>query len=269
MKNSNNKILTIAVVLLLLTNIALVVFMMKGSNSHYGKHPGGRDEPFEMMVKELNMTEQQQKDFKQQKEEHFKNIKPLFDSVRAIWQPDDGSLGELVHNYDLTDALSPFLDGTAPPVLRASISSTKKLIRQGDLVVSRLRSYLKEIAIVQVGDGLPMVASTEFIVLRPKSTATLPVEALLIYLRSQLPQLVFKWSQDGSNHPRFDERELLRLPVPRVLIATPDDYVQAVRTMIASRGRATQLLDAAKRAVEIAIEKDEAAGLAYLKSQLQ
>lgn len=83
MKSSNNKILTIAVVLLLLTNIAMVVFMMKGRNHHKSKGSGGKGDPFEMMVKELNMTEQQQKDYKQLKEDHFKTIKPLFDSVRA------------------------------------------------------------------------------------------------------------------------------------------------------------------------------------------
>ncbi len=36
-----------------------------------------------MMVKELNMTEQQQTEYKAMKEEHFKNMRPLFDSVRA------------------------------------------------------------------------------------------------------------------------------------------------------------------------------------------
>jgi Spy/CpxP family protein refolding chaperone len=81
MKNSNTKILTIAVVLLLLTNIALVVFMMKGKKS--GAERPGKGDPFEMMVKELNMTDQQQKDYKLQKEEHLKTIKPLFDSVRS------------------------------------------------------------------------------------------------------------------------------------------------------------------------------------------
>ena len=81
MKNSNNKILTIAVVLLLLVNIALVIFMVRGKKP--GEKARGKGDPFEMMVKELNMTEQQQKDYKAQKEEHLKNIKPLFDSVRA------------------------------------------------------------------------------------------------------------------------------------------------------------------------------------------
>lgn len=36
----------------------------------------------EMMMKELKMTEQQQADFKNMKDEHFKNIRPLFDSMR-------------------------------------------------------------------------------------------------------------------------------------------------------------------------------------------
>ena len=81
MKNSTNRILTIAVVILLLANILLVYFLVT-ANKHEGKRPG-RGEPFEMMAKELNMTEQQKKDFKQLKEDHFKNVRPLFDSVRA------------------------------------------------------------------------------------------------------------------------------------------------------------------------------------------
>jgi periplasmic protein CpxP/Spy len=83
MKNSGNKILTIAVVLLLITNIALVVFMVLGRNKSGGRYSGGRGDMAEMMVKELNMTEQQKKDHKQLKEEHFKNIRPLLDSVRS------------------------------------------------------------------------------------------------------------------------------------------------------------------------------------------
>ena len=80
MKNPTNKILAIAVVFLLLTNIALVIFMLNKKSQGDKRH--GRVDPFEVMVKELKMTEQQQKEYKLQKDEHFKNIKPLFDSVR-------------------------------------------------------------------------------------------------------------------------------------------------------------------------------------------
>ena len=80
MKNPTNKILAIAVVFLFLTNIALVIFMLNKKSQGDKRH--GRVDPFEVMVKELKMTEQQQKEYKLQKDEHFKNIKPLFDSVR-------------------------------------------------------------------------------------------------------------------------------------------------------------------------------------------
>lgn len=188
----------------------------------------------------------------------------LFYSIRNAWQPEKADAIEKVRNYDLSDALSPFLDNSKEPVECSEIASNKKIIQDGDLVVSRLRSYLKEIAVVKPGDGTLMVASTEFIVLRPKSGTSLPVEALLVYLRSELPQLVFKWSQDGSNHPRFDEGELLRLPVPKALIARGGEFVAAVQSMITLQERSKQLLEAAKRAVEIAIEQDETAGMAYL-----
>ena len=97
----NNKILTIAVVLLLLTNIALVAFMLtekKGKTE--GKRQGGR-EPFELMVKELGMTDQQQKDYKGLKEAHFKNVRPLFDSIRAA----KTAFYNLIKNGEVSDSV--------------------------------------------------------------------------------------------------------------------------------------------------------------------
>lgn len=83
MKNSTTKILTIAVVLLLLVNIGLVTFMVMGKNNGNAWHAGGKNDPAEMMAKELGMTEQQKKDYKLLKDGHFKNIKPFYDSLRA------------------------------------------------------------------------------------------------------------------------------------------------------------------------------------------
>ena len=81
MKSSTNKILTIAVVLLLVTNVALVAFMIMGKNKRSEK-PQARKSTSDMMAKELNMTEEQKKNHKLSKEEHLKNVKPLFDSIR-------------------------------------------------------------------------------------------------------------------------------------------------------------------------------------------
>ena len=194
-----------------------------------------------------------------------KPLSAMFRSARELWQPESAPTNETIRNYDLNDALSPFLNDTKTPTYPAEIASTKKRLQKGDIVISRLRSYLKEIAVVQTDGKEPMVCSTEFIVLRPKAGA-IPVEALLVYLRSTLPQLIFKWSQDGSNHPRFDEKELLNLHVPDIVASISQELSDSVNAATRARQRATELLEAAKRAVEIAIEDSETAALAYLKS---
>jgi isocitrate lyase len=84
-----------------------------------------------------------------------------------------------------------------------------------------------------------------------------------------LPQLVFKWSQDGSNHPRFDERELLNLRVPDIVVAQQDCIAEMLESSIRERRRATELLDAIKRAVEIAIESDEASAIEFLNLTME
>jgi periplasmic protein CpxP/Spy len=81
MKSSTNKILTVAVVLLLLTNIALVAFIMLGKNKCSEKR-SSRIGTSDMMAKELNMTEEQKKSHKLLKDEHMKNVKVLFDSLK-------------------------------------------------------------------------------------------------------------------------------------------------------------------------------------------
>lgn len=92
-----NKILTIAVVLLLLINLTMLFFMFKGRRHHEMQ----RSDNFELMVKELSMTEQQKNDFKKLKEEHFKAIRPVFDSMRTLKQ----SLFNLVKSDSVSDSV--------------------------------------------------------------------------------------------------------------------------------------------------------------------
>ena len=167
-------------------------------------------------------------------------VSDQYRSVRQLWQPDQASAADQVRNYDLTDALQPFLDETVEPATRDTIASTKKKLKPGDLVVSRLRSYLKEIAVVLDTGPMPMVGSTEFIVLRPQKCAV-RVEALLVYLRSKYVQTVLKWCQDGSNHPRFREAELLNLRIPSVVRDHQDEIVAKAQPSIQARREARRL----------------------------
>ncbi len=105
--------------------------------------------------------------------------------------------------------------------------------------------------VLNTGD-VPMVGSSEFIVLRPEAEA-IRVEALLVYLRSRYVQTVLKWCQDGSNHPRFDQKELLNLPVPDVVRDNQEEIVDKVNASINARRETCRLLEEAKTMVEKAI----------------
>ena len=98
MNNPTNKVLTIALVLLLLVNVAMLVFVVKDKKS-----PSRRSgkAPFERMVKELDMNEQQKKQYDSLRESHFSSIRPLFDSMRTTRQ----ALFNLMKEETLNDSI--------------------------------------------------------------------------------------------------------------------------------------------------------------------
>jgi type I restriction enzyme S subunit len=185
------------------------------------------------------------------------------DSIRDQWLPERAPPETLVRNFDVTDALVPLLDTEKEPSAAQDIGSMKKVLKDGDLAISRLRAYLKEIAVVRTGDDLPSVGSSEFIVLRPRGNSISP-EALMVLLRSPPVQTILKFCQDGSQHPRFSEKDLLAIPVPDAVVRASPEITAIVLRGFAARRRAAALLEAAKRAVEIAVEQDEAAALQLL-----
>jgi type I restriction enzyme M protein len=91
------------------------------------------------------------------------------DSIREMFVPDRAPPEKLVRNYDVTDALLPLLDAEKEPQAAGDIGSVKKTLKDGDVAISRLRAYLREVAVVRTGDDTPSVGSSEFIVLRPKA----------------------------------------------------------------------------------------------------
>ena len=177
------------------------------------------------------------------------NVAARAAGVRDMWDPTQANRGEVVRNFDVTDALQPFLDDTKEPQKAAEIGSAKKCFQTGDVVVSRLRSYLQEIAVVRTSGKPQSVGSSEFIVLRPTDTG-LTAETLMVYLRSPLVQTILKWSQDGSNHPRFTEDDLLAIPVPDRVLGVQKQIDRFVSDAIEACREAARLLELAKTAIE-------------------
>ncbi len=184
-----------------------------------------------------------------------------------MFDPTTAKPGELVRNFDLTDALQPVLNDERPTMLAREVGSSKKRFAAGDVVISRLRAYLREIALVRTTSTVPAVGSSEFIVLRPRDVGkpAFSRAALLVFLRSSPVQTILKWSRDGSHHPRFGEEDLMCIPVPDAICAVAPKVEKLFEETLAARAQARALLAQAKRAVETAIEESETAALKYLK----
>lgn len=141
-------------------------------------------------------------------------------------------------------------------------SRASQIVRAGDVLTSSVRPIRRLSALVTPEqDGY--VCSSGFMVLEPRDV---PSEVLLTYLRLPVVCELMDLHTSASLYPAISETDLLALPYHPISPAAEKGIVLAVQSAHAARRKAHTLLDAAKRAVEIAIEESESAALEYLSS---
>lgn len=141
-------------------------------------------------------------------------------------------------------------------------SRATSYVRKGDVLTSSVRPIRRLSALVTPEqDGF--VCSSGFVVLQPLDASA---ELLMTYLR--LPPIceLMDLHTSASLYPAISETDLLVLPFHPVSTQVESEIVQSVQSAHAARRKANALLDVARRAVEIAIEQDEAAGMAYIEA---
>ena len=138
-------------------------------------------------------------------------------------------------------------------------------VKGGDVITSTVRP-IRRLSAVIAPEQSGFVCSSGFVVLRPRSIAP---EVLLTYLR--LPPIceLMNLHTSASLYPAISEGDLLGLPIPRIEPHVQDAIVAAVQRAQTSRHRVALLLDAAKRAVEIAVEDSETAAVAWLSAAME
>src|SRR5262249_50340719 len=92
----------------------------------------------------------------------------------------------------------------------------------GDFVVSRLRPYLRQIAVIHprallLAEGRPLALSTELYVFAPKKSGETRA-FLLPFLLGEHAQAILAAAQEGGHHPRAPRTTLLALRVPEALV---------------------------------------------------
>lgn len=133
-------------------------------------------------------------------------------------------------------------------------------VRSNDIITSTVRPIRRlsaQIAPEQNG----FVCSSGFVVIEPHGISP---EVLLTYLRLPMICELLDLYASASMYPAITDSDIFNLPLPNIQDTVSDQVTHNVRSARIAKARAILMLDAAKRAVEIAIEDGEHAAMTYL-----
>ena len=130
--------------------------------------------------------------------------------------------------FDTGDAQHGIVSVNKSPCAGTDIRSVKKRIYPHQVIISRLRPYLRQVAWVDPGllaeqePDVDLLCSTEFFVLE-SVVDNASIAFLAPFLLSAPVQIILAAAQEGGHHPRFNERTLTTLRIPASLVENADE----------------------------------------------
>ena len=177
-------------------------------------------------------------DPRRHKTDGISNISNVARIVQEQIYPDKGRNHVRYLVFDTSDAHEGIIMTSKTPIHIKDVGSAKKIIEPGDVIISRLRPYLRQVAYVDDKltaswpDEVVLACSTEFFVLRSRDTRS--IAFLAPYLLSSSVQEILSASQEGGHHPRFNKKTLETLSLPENLLSHRDDISSLFETAVRS-----------------------------------
>ena len=139
----------------------------------------------------------------------------------------------------------------------------RRKVLTNDVIVSSVEGSLESVALIpeEYNNSL---CSTGFHVLR---SSTFSPECLFVFMKSILGQSLLKKGCRGTILPAIGEDEISQLPLPLLEDGLQKKINNKVSQAALAHQHSKNLLQTAKRAVEIAIEKGETKAKAWLEKQ--
>lgn len=141
-------------------------------------------------------------------------------------------------------------------------ANAKIITMTGDILVSTVRPNRGAVTILEESD---LLVSDAFTVLRSYSDYS--KEVLQILLRSPMYRDWFLKFNVGTSYPVIKDADVLNMPIPLLCVEKQKAIANKVQESFRLRKEAKSLLDKAIKAVEMAIETDEATALHWLEWQ--
>lgn len=140
----------------------------------------------------------------------------------------------------------------------------RRIVKTGQVIVSSIEGSLQSCALITDElDGA--LCSTGFYVV---DSNKLNSETLLVLFKSEAIQALLKQRCSGTILTSINKDEFLSLPLPDIDEEIQTRISERVKESFALRRKSKQLLEDAKRAVEIAIEQDEESAIEWLKDRV-
>jgi len=140
----------------------------------------------------------------------------------------------------------------------------KMKLKKGHLIVSKVRPYRGAVAIIRE-DPNNYVGSGAFTIL--EENGKVKKEVLQILLRTKpYQELIMKYNV-GSSYPVVKDEDILNLPIPIIDNSIQQQIAEKIEESFRLKQESERLLDLAKRAVEVAIEEGEDAGMGLMKNE--
>jgi len=129
----------------------------------------------------------------------------------------------------------------------------RRIVKKGQVIVSSIEGSLSSCALVtDEYDGA--LCSTGFYVVSSKEINS---ETLLVLFKSKPIQELLKQRCSGTILTAISKEEFLNLPFPVINNETQSQIATLIQSSFTLRKESENLLETAKRAIEIAIEQDE------------
>ena len=137
----------------------------------------------------------------------------------------------------------------------------RRTVATDDVIVSSIEGSLSSIALIDE-EYDQALCSTGFYVI---NSGILNPETLFVLLKSQVGQLQLKQGCNGTILTSINKDAFSQLVLPLILEDTQVQIQEMIAESSSFRKESKRLLECAKRAVEIAIEEDEATAITWLE----
>jgi type I restriction enzyme S subunit len=142
-------------------------------------------------------------------------------------------------------------------------SRARRKVKSGQVIIASVEGSLQSCALI-TDEYSGALCSTGFYVV---DSDYINPESLLVLFKSETIQALLKQRCSGTILTAITKDEFLSMPLPKIEQSVQEQIAAKVQESFALRHQSDQLLENAKRAVEIAIEQGEDKAIEWLKEK--